>query len=430
MKNFINRFILYLFSFKYIYTQIISLSFKRIISSDIDESNFYDNYAINNVYTNITIGNPTQKIKAQIKMSQYSLCIKNTTSYKPISSLSYKQNGNEFSSYNLDYSKSIPSNESFIIGNYDKTINDLKFLLTTESKYELDGIIGLQIRESNEKTYGYNLISQLKSKKLINKEVFFFNYDQNKDSGELIIGDYPHFLEKFKNKYQKEQIETTGIHIPNLDMYYDIVFRSVLWDGKEVENNIIGKIDIEIGYIIGTKYFEDSCYKFFEKHIINKKCAKKIVNGEYNAYICDDYNELNISSFPELKFYNSDINCSLILTYEDLFIKKNGKIYFMVVFNKNGYNVLWTLGNLLIKRNMIVFDIDRRVIGIYDKNRSKDIQIQEKYDITAYIIVISVFGFIILCLFLFIIYKFILKQRTKKAYELKEDYEYNTKIND
>ena len=79
---------------------------------------------------------------------------------------------------------------------------------------------------------------------------------------------------------------------------------------------------------------------------------------------------------------------------------------------------------------MIVFDIDRRVIGIYDKNRSKDIQIQEKYDITAYIIVISVFGFIILCLFLFIIYKFILKQRTKKAYELKEDYEYTTKIND
>ena len=99
-------------------------------------------------------------------MTQYSLCIRNDSIFNYYSSLTYKENGEEFTSYNLDYYRAISSNETFIIGNAYKEINNIKFMLTKNSKYDLDAILGLLIHENNYKTYGHGLISQLKSKNL------------------------------------------------------------------------------------------------------------------------------------------------------------------------------------------------------------------------------------------------------------------------
>ena len=85
-------------------------------------------------------------------------------------------------------------------------------------------------------TYGHGLVSQLKLRNLINKEIFFFNFSSSNGDGELIIGDYPHLIDKFSDKYKKNQLETTGIHIPSLDILYNLLFRSVFWDGKELSN--------------------------------------------------------------------------------------------------------------------------------------------------------------------------------------------------
>ena len=46
-----------------------------------------------------------------------------------------------------------------------------------------------------------------------------------------------------------------------------------------------------------------------------------------------------------------------------------------------------------------------------------------------YMIIIIVAGLIILGLFSFIIYKFLFKKKNKKVYELNEEYEYNTSLN-
>ena len=74
---------------------------------------------------------------------------------------------------------------------------------------------------------------------------------------------------------------------------------------------------------------------------------------------------------------------------------------------------------------MIAFNMDKRTMTIYDKNKvkKKDVIINDK-SILTYIIIISVAGAIIIFLIGFIVYKFVIKPRTKKAYELKEDYEY------
>ena len=430
MKNSLYIFFIFIQTFKYLYGQIITFPFKRILPSSIDESNFFSNYANNIIYTSLKIGTPPTEIKAQIKTTQYSLCVRNDSIFDYDSSSTYKQNGEEFTSYNLDYFKAIPSNESLIIGKENKQINHIKFMLTKKSKYDLDGILGLLIHENNYKTYDHGLTSQLKPRKLINQEVFFFNYNKEKEEGELVIGDYPHSLEEFKNKFFEEQKEATNIHVPSLDILYDISLRSLFWEEKIIETMYTGRIDIESGFIIGTKLFEDACKEsFFKPHLDNKKCEKKeekLSYAVYNFYICEDYSELDITKFPEIKFYNSDTNYNLSLTYEDLFIKKNGKIYFMIIFNKEGYNGQWTLGNIFLKRNMIVFDMDKRILAFYDTNKSKN----ENISYITYIIIISIAGVVIIGLIGFIIFKFVFKARNKKAYELKEDFEYSNRIND
>ena len=189
---------------------------------NINESNIFSNYENNTIYTSLKIGTPSTEIIAQIKMTQYSLCIRNDSIFKYKSSSTYRENGNEFTLYNLDYYSALPSNESFEIGKEKKTINNVQFMLTKKTYYELDGIIGLLIHQNDYRVKGHGLISQLKSKNLINQEVFFFNYDENKEGGELVIGDYPHSLEKFKNIYFEEQSEIIGIHIPSLDIDYEI----------------------------------------------------------------------------------------------------------------------------------------------------------------------------------------------------------------
>ena len=435
MKIFFKILLIYIFPFKYYYSQIITIPFKRILSPVINETNFYSNYVENKIYTTIDIGTPSTKIQAQIKMEQYSLCIRKDSIYKYNSSSSYEKNEEEFTykGYNSDYEKAIPSNESFILGSKNDKLFDFKFLLTTYSRYDMDAIIGLQMKEKEQKTIGYNLVPQLKRKGLISKEVFFFNFNENKDDGELIIGQYPHLLDNFKEIYFEEQLETTGAYIQNENIYYHLIFRSVFWNGTEINNMIKIKLNIETGYIIGPKIFEQFSNEFFLPHIKKKKCVKNYVNRIYTAFICDDYPDLNIESFPELIFYNSDMNYSFILTYKDLFMKKGNKIYYMVVFDGIGNYYQWTIGNIFIKNIMMVFDMDKKIIGIYDTSKKKEKIGKEKNNIinvTIYIVVIAITCGIIVALVIFIIYKFFWKKKSKKAYELKEDYEYTTAINE
>ena len=96
MKYPLHNFIILILSLKYINLQTISIPFKRIISPDLTEENFYSNYENNNIYTTLKLGTPPQEIKAQIKMLQFSLCVRNNSVYKNDSSSTYKKNGKEF----------------------------------------------------------------------------------------------------------------------------------------------------------------------------------------------------------------------------------------------------------------------------------------------------------------------------------------------
>ena len=426
MKNIFN--ILLFFSICiYITSDIITLPFKRVLSQNINESNFYSNYANNDIYTQIKISNPPIQINTQIKMSQYSFCIRNDSQiYDYSTSSSYKINGKEIDQKTKEYESFIPSNETFTFGNDNKKLENIKFILTGNSKFNFDGVLGLKIHENDNRTLGHGLISQLKANKLLNNETFFFNFNKNSDGGELVIGEYPHLIEKYKKDYPQYQFKDTSISILNREINFDLMFRSVFWNGKEYEKEVRAHIEIESGYIKGSKYFEDVSFDFFSPHFRKGKCHREEVNVLYLAYICDDYSDLDLSKFPEIKFYVSNANYNLTLTYEELFVKKDGKVYFLVVFDKFGYNVFWTFGNTFLKRNKLVFDMDKRVIGLYDENVEKD----KKFNyLLVFIIVLIIATLTIIGLTVFIIYKFFWRKRNRKPYELNEDFDYDAAIN-
>jgi hypothetical protein len=157
----------------YIYSSsILTFPFKRNFTDEIN--NFHDYYFDNKIYTKFYIGTPNTEISLQIKSKQYSLCIRNDTIYNYFNSSSYKINDKqELGIYNRDFRYCVKSNETFILGNEKIAIDNLKYLLTKESKYDSDGVLGLQILDNDGKVRGYSLIPQLKEKKLIEKECFF-----------------------------------------------------------------------------------------------------------------------------------------------------------------------------------------------------------------------------------------------------------------
>ena len=310
--------LLLFFKLYYIYSNsIITFSFKRILDNEIiTNETFYENYFNNIIYTKLKIGTPNTEISVQIKSKQYSFCIRNDSIYNYSNSSSYEFYDNkELDIYNSDFRFSIKSNETFILGNENILIEDLKYMLTKESNYNLDGIIGLQILDNNGKVWGYNLISQLKSKNLIDKECFFYIFENNSYNGKLLIGQYPHLIDEYKNKYHEEQFIRTPVFIPSYDQNFDFNFRSVFWDGKEIDILSVAHVEIEKGIIIGSMKFCDASWDFFAPHFINKKCKRVDVQVLYQSYICDDYEDLDITKFPNIEFYINDHDYHFILSY-------------------------------------------------------------------------------------------------------------------
>ena len=98
----------------------------------------------------------------------------------------------------------------------------------------------------------------------------------------------------------------------------------------------------------------------------------------------------------------------------------------MICFSKMGYSTNWNLGNIFLKRNMIVFDMDRKIMGFYNKNIEPNNHTNNKKKILLLVIIIIIAVLVIIGLVAFIIITFIYQKRPKKAYELDENYDYST----
>lgn len=467
----------------------ISLETYKKVSSDffIYENNENENnsnkkkYFIDEIidlslYTTMYIGEPEHKIKTLISTTNPYLSLIYT----------YDRLEHNYSKYEYDINKSktfknITSNGIY----YIKSRNDI--LMKEKLKIEvlnyennktnlniiddINMILGIEnINKNNKKIYNLNIglkllyekqnaldnykycfIYQLKQKNIINNYYFslFFQKGKNENGqilynidelistkAELIIGDYPH------NYYPSLFDEGQLITILSDYLSWNLYFSNIYFYKKDKNNDfnekkIIGVPIAEItfnDFLINAPmpYFESIKKYFFEKYLSENIC-KTDYSGELLILFCEKSENFSITElqkFPSLYFQHDEFRYTFELTYEDLFIEKDNKFWFLVVFETYFDTEKWFLGNLFLRKYYFVFNQDSKTIGFYNLNfpkkiiKEKDIIVINKEYNWKYMITFLFIGCILFIYFGIIITKNIYKNSNKmKAEELNDESE-------
>ena len=166
-----------------VYSQI-TFNFKQ--KNDISKANIDTLYSILydiDLETNIQIGNPIQNIPIIIELQTYHFLISSNEmngsfiKFNPSKSNSYINN-KEISLYSENFELTNSSNENLIIGNELEKVEKIDFICVRKGKYNKSGTLGLKIKIENKGVTNYNLIYQLKEKKLIDSYVFYIQANQ------------------------------------------------------------------------------------------------------------------------------------------------------------------------------------------------------------------------------------------------------------
>ena len=297
------------------------------------------------------------------------------------------------------------------------------------------GNIGLGY--THRESVDYNFISQLHYKFNLSEYSFLFNYSSNyNDEGTFIFGNMPYkYSPKIFNIYNLIPIYSTSSVEPIINLYELKIERDgFLIDSKDHKLKI--NPDIE-GFEFPEINFIDIEDIFFQKYYSKNICHQETYKRVYKIIYCEEGKEnfgiKDIKAFPNITFYiDKSINLSINFNGDDLFYFRNNKYYFKIVGNTvENYLIL---GRILFKKCLTVFNQDKKQIYFYNKNyQDKNNNNNDEYsndkknnqnNIIKIIIIVS-----IICALIFFplgIYfgTKLFKKRTKKAYELKDGYEY------
>ena len=399
----------------------LKLKFQR--EFNYDDNFTIDDFFINKIYTNITIGTPFQQIKSYINFKEFFTFLSgNQTDIK----FNYNKSNSFISNYKLEYfsikyfSYGYNSYDNFIFNdenNEIKFINNFSFILamqgTLNENISLPGLIGLKIYDNTLKYKYNNFINQLKEKNIIFSYAFSINYNKDSDSeGNIIIGEY-----EDNNKFLLD-FEFSRSEYNNYE--YRLILENITYSNYTIEKDLITEFDLNINNIIGSTQLRDILKQnFFDELIEKKLCNESLYMSFRMLYFkCND--TIDITKFKTIYLKFSGLGKIFELNYNDLF-KKHGKIYyFLMTFDtKIPYKI--GLGVPFLKKYQFIFDQDKKIIGYY-----KNIKKENKFHISYILIFIL---FIILVLLCLLYYKIFIKRNRKTRYnELKEDYDYTPKL--
>ena len=328
-------------------------------------------------------------------------------------------------------------------------ISDIFFKYKEENgKNNFCGIIGFNMingRDNEDKNFLFNL----KKNKYINNYYISFIFNEKKPfdnyenlKGEIIIGELPH--EYNKEQFNENCFKQDSVSIELVKSYL-FIFDKIYVGLKDKEKNILEEkdksllkvyLEISYGLISGPdvyqKYIEEN---FFEKKEVSNLCKKMKDYGksmEYDIYVCDKEIKSKFNLFPDLIFYYQNFNYNFTFNYEDLFMLKNDKYYFKVIFIGGLKN--WRFGLPFFLKYQLVFNHDTKQIGFYTDYAKKEEEKSPLKNVWFWIItVIFISGIIIATVFITKKY-FGNNNRRKRANELNDEFDYeadkNRKRND
>ena len=403
-------FIILAYIFSFIYCQeIVSIPFNSQYNRKNKKSiTSLDDLADTNLYTKISIGEPSHEIQAFLSVQH---------SYFSISSSKNIKNINDFQShYNIIKSnsfKNILTGRTLAEANYNSmamekfklnifnykkreyyntSINDMIFIYNNkdnvnEKSYYLN--IGFQI--INQKFFKerekYNFITQLKKREIIGNydwSIFFKkgpnnngNFLYNPDyllnaKGEILIGDLPNNYNP--NNFNIQQLKKTYSKYTPLLFKWGLEFKNIYFyknnnelniisnkNGTNMENISVTDVQININqYIILSPliYFYKIKTYFFDYYIKEGIC--KINEGiEYKTISCEKSKKFgidNLKKFPSLFMEHHEFNYTFEFTYEDLFLEKDNNYWFLVALSS------------FIRKYNLIFNQDTKTISFYNTN--------------------------------------------------------------
>ena len=386
----------------------------------------------NEIYTNLNFGTPYQKIPVFLKFNQYLSIISNENiggfyNYDKSNSIEfYYQKETVFiyktdlvygkiakENIQLNFRENFYSNDGFKKDNF----NNFTFVFCNNIEneknkelYRKKNIIGLQLREINT-IRDENFLNQLYENNIIHSYTMFLNYNKS----EIIIGltnlKYFDYI-SYKNPFNQ----------------FNIIFDTVKYQSKK--DSILSDFGVEVilDFDFNGIYSPKSFYKIVNKFYFNEYILKGICsinNYELKPEImyikCQS--ELDYQNFPNISFYSKSLNKTFELNAEDLFIKYNDTLYFLI-YSKT-YSTEWIFGYPFLKKYNILIDPEKKIIGFPNKNFVIENETESKKDILIFILIIIIIILSNLLVKAFNkINKLIKKRRKKNAKELEDNYNY------
>ena len=456
----------FIFILQFIFSiQFISIPFKNDINSipnDLYPQDLIKHLIQNEIYTEINIGQPNQKLTFFININSYHTYIlkesneeKKYIQYYSNQSSSFQKNENKRIDYtDNDFNSGYNVSDKITINEYFQNYN-LNFILVSKinnlTKTNFVGSLGFGVTEMGQPcAKNAGLIYQLRLNNITDNLLFTLIFNRNDYNGKIIIG------KNIYIKYIDEFFTSDYTIIDNIDYrhywgwnYFIIKLNDTKFDVR----NIV--IKPELGLIIFPKEFYAKYKSFFSNKIKDKKCYEGNFLKYYFFYC--DY-DVNFNDIPNLIFQNKrPNNITFQIETKDVIFNYGDKKYFLIVFdstNESHDNIY--LGYPFLKNYDLIFNLENRHLGFYnfkmnfDENEEKKEQEKEKKkkedekkekekekedkiipeqfrdNNSKKYLVISLFIIIIIILFfIFIQYR---NSRRKKAIIMKEDFEYMEQI--
>ena len=397
-----------------------NIPYYRRYPSDYSPQDFLNDFFLNNLSVDISLGTPFQKITSFL--NQESSCFKFTEkmkkkietkinkriiAYKPKKSLTFllKKNSKLITAEDLflfqnEKNKNI-SNNIHIPFNLDIDFGEI------DEETEFISEIGLNSKFELNDNDCPNFLKQLKQGKIINENIFTLMY-KNSYGGNIIIGDNIYNI--YKDKYNKMNFFKVNVIQSKNSIKWNINFDSVYIYDKFNEGNktlsnkknegkiylpskvhINLKIDQKI--IIGTLEYKNMIDNLYFNKLINSNiCKYDIISynlKNYYIFSCtailfatfesvfpeDNYFQEPIyhyMHFPSLIFNSNSLKYSFELKYDELFILLGERYYFMIIFDadqNNNNNHEWIIGEHFIKKHIFSYNIKSKKIEFYNEEQ-------------------------------------------------------------
>ena len=380
-----------------IHSKNIILPFNRVSFEKFIGQKLIDDYINYDIYTDILMGTPPQKVTHFIEPNDSIFQFKRRTlqyNDKKFNSSIAQIETNLFSSFDSEKSSTYVGyySDSFIFNTYNNKseveVPNLNFTIYLNNRIDSDkyGIIGLYTMIKPSSMFGelYSFVYQLKHRGIIGDYVYSILYENNNDYfdgniklGTIFIGEYSYSHNEKISK--EEEIKIYSASTGHWSFTADEI--KFFYNNEEyVENHVECNFDFASKFIKGTKKYNEKIKELFLDELLQKNlCDKKEISenrgiNKYEIYSCNNTNYVQgkIKEFPTLNFTIKSDNIFFALTYSDLFKLFNDRLYFIIIFPLDKYveRSSWLIGEIFFRKFIFDFNLESKTISFY-KNQIK-----------------------------------------------------------